>query len=63
MDFYFVLHYTKTTDTATRGTEQLRSTGELVGLGDRAETNEIIEDTPIEEKAEAKESGENDELR
>ena len=68
---------------ATRGNvEQLRSTnnGDLVGIGDRAEVNEneIIEDTPIDEKqeeikedaeepiandTEVKESGENDELR
>lgn len=51
--------------TGTRSTEQLRSTGELVGLGDRAEVGEIETkaDEPLEENTEVKESGENDELR
>ena len=45
---YINLYYTKTTDTATRGNvEQLRSmntgsnSGDLVGIGDRAEIGEI----------------------
>ena len=70
--FRGVFWYTKTTDTATRGNvEQLRSTGELVGLGDRAEVGEFEEkqdevkevDEPLETKTEVKESGENEQLR
>lgn len=45
-----IICYTKTTDTATRGGEQLRSTntGSLVGMGDRAEVTLEKEEQPEE---------------
>lgn len=58
--------------TATRGNvEQLRgsNSGDLVGIGDRAEVGEIEPreetktDEPIEDNTEVKESGESDQLR